>query len=97
MNRIFIFLFTISNTFFVLANAQNETVVQYKEGLIQIAKLEAFIDKSKKLTIDDVKNKEFTPHKASFSITNNAIWAKIAIQCFLKLKILFFLIFHFTQ
>lgn len=80
MNRIFIFLFTISNTFFVLANAQNETVVQYKEGLIQIAKLEAFIDKSKKLTIDDVKNKEFTPHKASFSITNNAIWAKIRIE-----------------
>lgn len=80
MNRIFIFLFTISNAFFVLANAQNETVVQYKEGLIQIAKLEAFIDKSKKLTIDDVKNKEFTPHKASFSITNNAIWAKIRIE-----------------
>ncbi|HRN47341.1 MAG TPA: 7TM diverse intracellular signaling domain-containing protein [Niabella sp.] len=80
MNRIFIFLFTISNRFFVLANAQNETVVQYKEGLIQIAKLEAFIDKSKKLTIDDVKNKEFTPHKASFSITNNAIWAKIRIE-----------------
>ncbi|MBK7098315.1 MAG: hypothetical protein IPH58_08095 [Sphingobacteriales bacterium] len=63
-----------------MANAQNETVVQYKEGLIQISKLEAFIDKSKKLTIEDVKNKKFSPHKTSFSITNSAIWAKIRIE-----------------
>ncbi len=80
MYRIFLFLFTISNTIFVLANAQNKTVVHYREGLIQISKFEAFIDKSKKLTIEDVKNKEFTPHKASFSITNNAIWVKISIE-----------------